>query len=192
MLRSLVLLASLCLSLTGCMTYSHHDLADVQKWPLETQAVAKKPSVYVRLNAQYLHNDRPGAGGVDVGRWEKILVDSYNGSGSVRSATSVKTQSDVYVDAVLTNNEKGSIALAIVSGATFGIIPATFDNVLTLQTVYKDHNGKVLGEVNKSETLTTWIQLLLIFAVPFNPSLDSTIEHLSQSSIEEAVRRDLL
>lgn len=192
MLRSLLLLVTVCLSLTGCLSYSHHDLAQVQQWPLTAPAAEAKPSVYVRLNGEYLLNGSPRAGGVDVARWEKILVDSYAASGAVASATVTKAQSDVYVYATLTNHEKGSMPLAFISGFTFGIIPTTFDNKLTLKTVYKDRDGKVLGQVEKSETITTWIQLVLIFATPFNASLDDTIKDLSQSSIEEAVRLKLL
>lgn len=187
-----VLLVTLSLSLTGCLSYSHHDLAPVPQWPLSAPAADAKPSVYVRLNGEYLFNDRPRAGGIDVARWEKILVDSYTASGAVASVTTAKTQSDVYVYATLVNHEKGSMPLAYISGFTFGVIPTTFDNTLTLKTVYKDRDGKVLGQVEKSETVTTWIQLVLIFAMPFNASLDDTIKHLSQSSIEEALRRDLL
>ncbi|MCI8212200.1 hypothetical protein AUC61_21960 [Pseudomonas sp. S25] len=192
MLRSFLLLVTACLSLTGCLSYSHHDLAQVKQWPLTAPAADAKPSVYVRLNGEYLLNDRPRAGGVDTARWEKILVDSYSASGAVASATAAKTQSDIYVSATLTNHEKGIMPLAFISGFTFTLIPATFDNTLTLKTVYKDRDGKVLGQVEKSETITTWIQLVLIFAAPFNASLDDTIKHLSQSSIEEAVRLKLL
>jgi hypothetical protein len=192
MWRSLLLLTAVCLSLTGCLSYTHHDLAQVQQWPLTAPAAEAKPSVYVRLNGEYLLNNRPRAGGVDTARWEKILVDSYTASGAVASATAAKAQSDVYVIATLTNHEKGSMPLAFISGFTFALIPTTFDNTLTLKTVYKDRDGKVLGQVEKSETITTWIQLVLIFATPFNASLDDTIKHLSQSSIEEAVRLKLL
>lgn len=72
------------------------------------------------------------------------------------------------------------------------MIPTVAHNRLVLETVYKDRDGKVLGRIEKSETVTTWMQLLLVFALPFNQSAEGIIQHLTQSTLEEAVRQKLI
>jgi hypothetical protein len=188
-LKALLLLVGV--SLTGCVSYSQHDLPVVQNWPLPNKDVTVKPTAYLRFTALHTMNGQQTNGGVS-GSWEKVWVDSYNKSERFQRVTTDKVDSDVYVYATLRNQETGSVASAILTGATLYIIPTTFDNKLTLETVYKDRDGKVLGRIEKSETVTTWLQLLLVFAAPFNPSSDGVIQHLTQSSLEEAVKQKLI
>ena len=61
-----------------------------------------------------------------------------------------------------------------------------------METTFKDGDGKVLGRIEKRETITTWMQLLLIVAVPFNESIDPILNQLTQSSLEEAARQKLI
>ncbi|WP_397452602.1 hypothetical protein [Pseudomonas sp. NA-150] len=179
-------------SLTGCVSYSAHNLAPVQTWPPQAAAAEHKPTAYLRFTAEHEFNGTPMAGGVNVPAWEKLVLDSYKESNRLSSVTSQQVDSDVYVYASLKNSERGNRAAAFISGFTFLVIPVTFSNDLTLETVYKNRDGKVLGTVSKSETITTWMQLLLIVTLPFNESLDATIKHLSQSSLEEAIKQKLI
>ena len=179
--------------LGGCISYSHHDLAQVQQWPPVVPAIAHaKPRVYVSLVAEHQMNGVPEAGGIDQARWEKVLVDNYSDSGLFSQVTTQQVDSDVYVQARLINQEQGSYAMSFITGFTLFLVPSDFDNVLTLETVYKNGDGKVLGTVRKSETITTWMQTLLIVAVPFNKGFDPTIKQLVQSSLEEAQQRKLI
>jgi len=189
-LKTLLLL--LCVVLPGCVSYSQHELAPVEAWPPVAKVEAAKPSVYVRFTAFHLFNGQQTNGGVNVSGWEKILVDNFNQSDRFKQVTTEKLDSDVYVYATLRNQEKGSMFGAIVTGATFFVIPGTFDNTFALETVYKDRDGKVLGRIEKSETVTTWMQLFLIVALPFQQSPDEIVKQLSQSSLEEAVKRKLI
>ncbi|MDB6142133.1 MAG: hypothetical protein JWP80_1177 [Pseudomonas sp.] len=191
-LATLLMLAST--ALTGCVSYSQHDLAPVQAWPPQASAptAEQKRSAYVRFTAVHELNGKATAGGVNLSGWEKLVLDSYKESDHLRSVTSQQVDSDIYVYADLKNDEQGSMASAYITGFTFFVIPTRFNNVLTLETVYKDRDGKVLGTVRKSETVTTWMQLLLIVTLPFNQSLDATVKQLSQASLEEAIKQKLI
>lgn len=92
----------------------------------------------------------------------------------------------------MSNNEQYSIASAIITGATFFIIPSTSKNTLTLETVFKDKDGKELGRVRKSESVRTWMQLLLIVAIPFQADTRDVVQNLARSTLDEAVQRRLL
>ncbi|WP_277964234.1 hypothetical protein [Pseudomonas sp. RIT-To-2] len=188
--RLLLLLALT--QLGGCLSYSHHDLPQVQNWPPAAPAAEHKPRVYVSLESEHQMNGAAAAGGIAPLRWQKALVDTYTDSGLFSQVTSQKVESDVYAQAHLLNSERGSMALAWITGFTLFLVPSRVENVLTLETVYKDRDGKVLGKVTRSESLTTWMQTLLIFAVPFNPGPDAIIKQLAQSSLQEALQRKLI
>ncbi|WP_460132357.1 hypothetical protein [Pseudomonas sp. S1_E04] len=189
--HSLVLAAVL---LTGCVSYSQHELPAVQPWPPTANAPAQKPTAYVHTTAQNHVNGGPGnaAVGAPVALWEKAVVDSYHASNRFSRVSTDKVDSDIYVDATLHNNEQFNMALTIISGATFAIIPTTAKNTFTLETVFKDKDGKELGRVKKSESVRTWIQLLLIVGIPFQADTREVVEALTRSTLDEAVQRKLL
>lgn len=179
-------------SLSGCMSYSQHDLPAVENWPLASKETSTKPTAYLRFTAIHTFNGEQRAGGTNVGAWEKVLLDAFNQTERFQRVTTDKVESDVYVYANVRNEETGNMGSAILTGITLFVVPSVVHNRLVLETVYKDRDGKVLGRIEKSETVTTWMQLLLVFALPFNPSADSIIQHLAQSSLEEAVRQKLI
>ena len=185
------LLATALLSLTGCLSYSHKDLAQVEQWPL-TATEQPKQSVYLKVDSQYLFNDQTRAGGFNQANLEKLIVKQYQDSKRFSNVTTAKQNSDLYISVRVSNNERGSIASAVITGATLFVIPGKFSNELSMETTFKDGSGKVLGRIEKSETITTWMQLLLIFALPFNESIDPILDQLTQSSLEEAARQKLI
>jgi hypothetical protein len=189
-IKALVLIIGV--SLGGCVSYSQHDLPAVESWPLASKNTTTKPTAYVRFTALHTFNGEQRAGGTNVTAWEKVLLDNFNQSGRFQRVTTDKVDSDVYVYASVRNEETGNTGSAILTGITLFLIPTTVDNRLVMETVYKDRDGKVLGRVEKSETVTTWMQLLLVFALPFNQSAEAIIQHLAQSSLEEAVRQKLI
>ena len=84
------------------------------------------------------------------------------------------------------------MASAFITGFTLFVIPGKYSNEITMETVFKDGTGNVLGRIEKRETITTWMQLFLIVAVPFNASTDNILTQLTQSSLEEAARQKLI
>ena len=68
--HSLVLAAIL---LTGCVSYSQHELPAVQTWPPTANMPAQKPTAYVHTSAQNHVNGGPGnaAVGAPVVLWGK-------------------------------------------------------------------------------------------------------------------------
>ncbi|MNC72036.1 hypothetical protein D3C75_1230380 [compost metagenome] len=84
------------------------------------------------------------------------------------------------------------MASAIITGATFFIIPSTARNTFTLDTVFKDKDGKELGRISKSESVRTWMHLVLIVGIPFQQDTSELVRQLTQSTLDEAVKRQLL
>lgn len=185
---ALLLLASS--TLGGCISYSQHELAPVDQWP-PAQAKQEKPSVYLRVTTQYQFNGAPSGGGNQLAV-EKSVLETFKESARFESITTQKTDSNLYVFAQLTNNEQGSLASAWLTGFTMFIIPTTFKNTFTLETVFKDKDGNVLGRVVKQESTRTWMQILLIAGLPFNERGDALLTLLTQSTLDEAIKRNLI
>ena len=74
----------------------------------------------------------------------------------------------------------------------FFIIPSTAKNTFTLQTVFKDKEGKEVGRISKSESVRTWMQLVLIVGLPFQADTRDVVRELARSTLDEAVQRKLL
>ncbi len=180
--------------LTGCVSYSQHELPAVQTWPPTANAPAQKPTAYVRTTALNQVN-----GGADVptpgkpaALWQQAVTDSFRQSNRFSRVSADKVESDLYVDATLRNNEEYSPVSAFITGFTFFIIPTTAKNVFTLETVFKDKDGKELGRVKKSESVRTWMQLVLIVGIPFQADAREVVEALTRSTLDKAVQRKLL
>ena len=102
--------------------------------------------------------------------------------------------SDLYITVTLRNQETGNLALAVITGATFFLIPGTFDNTLIMEMMLRDGDGdgRKLGRVQRQETLTTWMHLFLVFALPCNGSWYAILTELAKSNLEAAAKKDLI
>lgn len=179
------------LSLQGCMTYSHNSLQQVEQWPLAEPA-QDKPTAYLKVQTEYSVNDTPTASNPNIAKLEALLAQAFMDSGRLARVSTEEEESDLYVTVTLRNQETGNMGLAFVTGATFFLVPGTFDNTLTMDMVFRDGEGKKLGHVQKQEKLTTWMHLLLIFALPFNESGDALLNDLAKSNLEEAATKELI
>jgi hypothetical protein len=67
--------------------------------------------------------------------------------------------------------EEGSKTLAGISGFicgfTWGIIPGYANATFNMETVFKNSSGNEIGSINKHESVSFWMQLFLVFAMPF-------------------------
>jgi len=190
--RFYVLLAVLfSLSLQGCVTYSHHELTPVQQWPLAQTAKAK-PAAYLKVQSEYAVNENRANANTNIAALEKSLQEEFLSSQRFSKVTIQEQPADIYVTATFRNHEEGSMVMAFVSGFTFLVIPTKADNTLSLELTFRDGEGKKLGQVTKQEKLTTWMHLLLVFALPFNESTDTFIRQLARSALEDAAGKGLI
>lgn len=178
-------------SLQGCMTYSHNSLQKVDQWPLASPE-QEKPSVYLKVHGEYHVNDNPRVSTADVAKLEQVIAKTLSESGRFSRVTTEQEESDLYMTVTLRNHETGSMGLAMLTGATLFLIPGAFDNTLTMDMVVRDEDGNKRGVAQRQESLTTWMHLLLIFAVPFQDRSDNLLRELTQSTLQQAVDKQLL
>ncbi|TBV07185.1 hypothetical protein DNK08_13150 [Stutzerimonas kirkiae] len=178
-------------SIRGKDRSSGYAVPQVEPWPPSSPEQAKS-SVYLKVQAEYSLNDRPGISHANVPALEKLVTQAFADSGHFSRVTTEQEESDVYVTVTLHNHETGSLGMAFVSGAMFLLIPGTYDNTLAMRMVVRDRDGEKLGQTEKREVLTTWMHLLLIFALPFRESGDELLTQLTRSALAEAVDKGLL
>lgn len=192
-MKKLIALLTLLTSLTlqGCVTYSQNSLPEIGQWPLPETAQAK-PTAYIKVQTEYSVNGTPTANNPNIAKLEELIRKEFLESGRFRRVSTEQEASDLYVTVTLRNQETGNLGLAVVTGATFFLIPGKFDNTLVMDMMFRDGDGKKLGRVQKQETLTTWMHLLLVFALPFNESGDAILTELTKSNLEAAAKNDLI
>lgn len=181
--------------LVGCVSYSEHELPPVQALPATVNAQQQKPTVFVHIMVMYQANGGPAstAEGAAAAHEGEAVAGGFRQSEHFAWVSTEKVESDIYAEATLYNNEAFSAASAFITGMTFFIIPTTTKNTFTLETVFKDKEGRELGRVRKSESVRTWMQLLLIVAAPFQQDTpEAVVLALTRSTLDEAVRRGLL
>jgi len=179
------------LALQGCMTYSHNTLPQVGQWPLSS-SLQTKPTAYIKVQTAYSVNGTPSASNPNIAKLENLIKQGFIDSGRFSQVSTEQEASDVYVTVTLQNQETGNLGLAMLTGATFFLIPGTFDNTFVMDMMFRDGEGKKLGRVQKQEKLTTWMHLFLVFALPFNESADPLLTELTKSNLEEAARKNLI
>jgi len=179
------------LALQGCMTYSHNTLPQVEQWPLSSSQQTK-PTAYIKVQTAYSVNGTPSTSNPNIAKLENLIKQGFIDSGRFSKVSTEQEASDVYVTVTLQNQETGNLGLAMLTGATFFLIPGTFDNTFVMDMMFRDGEGKKLGRVQKQEKLTTWMHLFLVFALPFNESADPLLTELTKSNLEEAARKNLI
>jgi len=86
---------------------------------------------------------------------------------------------------VLDRNDYSSV-LAFITGFTYGLVPSSESHAFTLSTTLKNQQGLPISTINMQETRTTWIQLFLLFAMPFQSAENDLVYDLNRATIQEA------
>lgn len=100
---------------------------------------------------------------------------------------------DLVVDIKIKSEGVGSLNRAILTYATFFLIPSSSETTFTVNTVFKRGDGREIGEISKVDIVEKWQQLFLIFAMPFkypHSALQETLIDLNRSTILEAYKSD--
>ena len=151
---------------------------------------ARRPSISIVVTAKNINVDRPL---VNLGIQRKSTIKAYAESGAFSSVKPENADTDLRAEVhFLCEGPEETIvsyALAFVSGFTMTLIPIKVLNEYVVTTLLKDRHGNVLGSFKKSETISQWIQLFLIFMMPFNRPFsvpEETFYDLNRATIHEA------
>lgn len=157
----------LALQLGGCIMLRSGTNEHILTWPLQAQGERKSIDIILsgKTSSDGKEQDVPPQ---FIEKWRAQAAKAYSDSGNFSRVTTGSGDSDLRAEISVLDRGEGSQVLAFISGFTMGIIPATGSDEMIFRTTFKDREGKSLGTFEKSEKLTLWIQLFLVFAMPFN------------------------
>jgi hypothetical protein len=184
-MHTLVLLLALG-ALTSCASFRSGNLTSGS----QLIRPSEKPSISVVVTgtavmggeAQDLHANF-------LEEWTEDILRGYRDSGLFDTVRSGLYESDLRAEVSIENSGDPNQALAFLSGLTLTLIPAKATDHLSMTTEFKSPEGETLATVVKQESVNTWIQLFLIFAMPFNwpgTVVDDVFTDLVHETLAEA------
>jgi len=178
---------------SGCATFRGGLVGAVQPWPPEAAQTRKSIAITVRMDRTVDLGPNNGplpVGDDEVGQFRGKVWAEYQDSGLFSEVKTGLEDADLRADVHIAVHQWGSLALAMLSGFTFVMIPMkTNVDDFEMTTTFKDRSGQVLGTIKKKETLNTWYQLFLLGAAPFKniiSQMNAAIADLARSTIVDA------
>jgi hypothetical protein len=184
---------------SGCATFRSGVVNPLQPWP--PGAVQSRKSIAVTVRMDRTMDIGPGKGPAPVGdddlnQFRGKVWAEYQDSGAFSEVKTGLEDADVRADVHIAIHQWGSLTLAMLSGFTLMVVPLkTNVDDFVITTVFTDRNGKVLGTIQKKETLDTWFQLFLVGVAPFKnviSQFDAATADIVRATILEARTQGIL
>lgn len=121
--------------------------------------------------------------------WRAQTLRAYQDSELFTLASTDPSDTDLRAEVKVLDRGEGSLAMAFLTGLTLYLIPSSATDELTVTTAVKDRSGATLGTFERSEAVTMWQQLFLVFAMPFNfpgSVVKETLYDLNRATIADA------
>lgn len=174
--------------LSGCASFRADQLPPITSWPPEL--TENKKTISLIIAGEALMKGKHQEVNINMlSKWCEHTVKAYQDSGLFSSVSTGIIDSDIRAEIRIIDQGEGSAGLAFLSGFTFFIIPAYAYDQLSVITTLTDKDGNILGQYSKSEKVTFWMHLFLIFVMPFNSPFSvagEVLYDLNRATINEA------
>jgi hypothetical protein len=195
LIRSYVLaLLGLAVASSGCAGFRAGTVPETTPWPPARSATTRSVNLVVTAAVSVNQKPRDVLPGF-VSRWQGITQRTYAESGLFSAVLDGSMPADLRAEVRITNDGELIHLWSFVSGWTLGLVPSRSIDRFTMRTEFKNDTGDVLATIEKSDTVSTWIQLFLVFAMPFKlpgPVADDLLADLSRATLAEARARGLI
>jgi hypothetical protein len=185
-LRSITLLLPALLCCAGCAAFRGAD----SKTPWPPTAGASKKSLSLVVASSGTMNGKPAEPlPAMTTKWREYAHDAYQESGLFSAVVPEGAPADLRAEIQVKDEGSGSFFGAFICGFTMFLIPATGQDRFTLHTEFKNAQGDVLATVEKSDTVTLWMQTFLVFVAPFKwpgSVTHETLQELHRATLTEA------
>jgi len=179
-----------CTLLSGCIMMRGHDLEPPPTWPLQTDSGGK--SIRIQI-AEEKMKENYATGDLNV---SKQAMKAYTDSGLFLRVSS-GGDADITAEVVLSGLEPRTNGfLRVLNGMTLTLIPDRIAYSPTMTTTFRDQQGTVIGTVKKSEDVSLWMELFLLFGMPFvdgpNAKIESVYYDLHRATISQAYAQGMI
>lgn len=150
--------------LGGCVSWHAGELRDVP-WPPQMERAVELPKLAldIRFDTSMDHTFESGG----VTRILDVAIPTIEQSGLFEVAT--LAEADYQLAVKVFDEAHPRLALAVISGITLGIFPAVASDDYAIEAVLRDSAGGVVAKREIEESLTTVLQLFMVFGMPFAP-----------------------
>ena len=180
-----ILLLSL---VSGCAAYRAGNLPQISSWPPESVNDKKSISIVVSGEA-ILGGKHQAAPSTYIKISQEPTAKAYRNAGLFSDVKVGFAETDLRAEVKIVHQGETNLGLGFLSGLTLFLIPSKTTDEFVVKTTIKDSEGDTIGTFEKSETITMWQQLFLIFATPFNfpgSVVKETLYDLNRAIINEA------
>ena len=158
----------------------------VATWPLPERG--EKQSVRIATSAPAI-----GEGEENFGTLiSQASLRAYEDAGVFANVSAdYGSQADIVAEVSLSHRGDFNSLAAQLTGFTLGLIPSSASDYFTVTTVWKNRAGEVIGRAEHTEEVKFWMQLFLVFAMPFTDSdtevIDQALYDLNARAIQGLV-----
>ena len=120
--------------------------------------------------------------------WSEQVVDAYRDSGLFSEVETGMSDTDLKAEIKIVDHNERNLGLTFLTGLTLYLIPSRGTDEFIVKTTIKNKDGKTLCMYEMSEKIASWVQMFLIFAMPFHyPAsvYNETLYDLNRSTIVE-------
>jgi hypothetical protein len=180
----------------GCVGFRGEELGEKRPWPPDRGATGKKPTVALSLVGKAAWNGKPTPiNPAMADHWIRFARETYESSALFSEVRTGDVHSDLQAQMEVLDAATGSKFFFFMTGFTLGILPSWGSDEFTWKTTFKDGAGNVRGAIEKKESITTFMELLMVFGMPFStPSsaLTSALGDLNRSTLQDALEKGYL
>lgn len=165
---SLVLVVFLSVALlSGCAAFRSGETKPSEPWP-KSKGPGKQSISLLISGESYIGDMRQDIPQQMIEAWQTAAANAYKESGLFSEVTIGAADTDLRAEIHFLDQGEANTGMAFLSGLTLTLIPAAGKTEFTVKTTLRDKEGQELGAFEKKETLSFWIQLFLVFVMPFN------------------------
>lgn len=182
---------SLLLILVSCAGWRLEETERVGKYPSDVEVVEKIKLNFVVEKFDHFYNGELKESSLSQTKKLEMIEDikmAYLDSGLFILE---EKSPELTVKINIKSEGSGSMNRAILTYATFFLVPSSSETKYTVESKFIDRDGDLLGSIEKSDTVVKWQQLFMIFAMPFKYphfALSDTLVDLNRSTIVQAFR----
>jgi hypothetical protein len=170
---------------SGCIMMRGGNLEQPAIWPIQKEAGAK--SIRIKINEDRM-NENFSTGDPTV---KTQALKAYTDSGLFRRIGTAGDPWDITAEVALSGLEPRTNGfLRIFNGISLTLIPDRIAYSPTMTTTFRDQEGKVIATIQKSEDVSLWIELFLLFGMPFvdgpGRKIESVYYDLHRATISQA------
>ena len=140
----------------GCVGFRGPNLAS-SPWPPAESGVKKAVAVEIL-----------GPRGDFGTQFQKQALKAYEDSNLFSEVRTGSASADIHAEIRVTVRGHANLLMARLTGVTLYLIPSSASDEYTATTRFKDASGNLIATTTKTQTVTLWQQLFLIFLMPTN------------------------